>query len=167
MTWLGVLAALAGLVSPPCLVPPVEAPIVERFRPPACEFCAGHRGIDFAATAGAVVRAAAAGTVTFAGPVAGVTWVVVTHPGDVRTSYGDLGRVEVPVGAEVVAGQVIGVASGPVHLGLRRAAGYLDPEPWLGRWRTRARLVPLDGTPPRPAVGRLVCAAGGGTGADR
>lgn len=167
MTWLGILAAVAGLLPPPCLVPPVDAPIIERFRPPACEYCAGHRGIDFGADGGARVLAAAAGTVTFAGRVAGASWVVVAHAGDLRTSYGDLGRIAVRVGAEVEAGQVIGTASGSVHLGLRRAATYIDPEPWLGRWRTRARLVPLDGSPSPPAAGRLVCPAGGAPRAGR
>ena len=59
---------------------------------------AGHRGVDFAAPAGAAVRAANDGVVTFAGRVAGALHVVVAHDGGIRTSYSFLASVDVRVG---------------------------------------------------------------------
>ena len=53
--------------SPPGAAPPVEVP----FREPTHRFGPGHRGVDLTAPVGAAVRAAAAGTVVFAGAARG------------------------------------------------------------------------------------------------
>ena len=45
--------------------------VVRRFSPPPHPWLPGHRGVDLAGRPGAVVRAAGAGTVVFAGTVAG------------------------------------------------------------------------------------------------
>ena len=78
-----VVSLLAGPVAPgqvpACLRPPVVAPVVDPFREPACEWCPGNRGLTYGAPAGTVVRAAAAGTVSFSGVVAGTRYVVVEH----------------------------------------------------------------------------------------
>jgi murein DD-endopeptidase MepM/ murein hydrolase activator NlpD len=126
------------------LVPPAEAVIVDRFRPPGCPFCAGNRGLEYAAPAGADVHAAAPGVVTFAGPVAGVTYVVVAHGGGYRTTYGRLDGVAVAVGTAVSTGQVLGQSGGSgIFFGLRLHDTYLDPELFfVGARPTRARLVP-------------------------
>jgi murein DD-endopeptidase MepM/ murein hydrolase activator NlpD len=50
-------------------------------------FGPGHRGVDLAAVAGAPVLAAGAGTVVFAGTVAGRGVVSVDHSGGLRTTY--------------------------------------------------------------------------------
>jgi murein DD-endopeptidase MepM/ murein hydrolase activator NlpD len=108
------------------------ATVVRDFRPPAVRWTAGHRGVDLAARPGAPVRAAADGTVRFAGQLAGRGVVVVGH-GSVRTTYEPV-IAEVRVGSRVVAGQPIGrIGSGShcvvpcLHWGLRRGADYLDP----------------------------------------
>src|SRR5262245_2865597 len=64
----------------PCLNAPVRAPVIDPFRTPGCRWCAGNRGIEYGTTPGTLVRASAAGTVTFAGVVAGTRYVVVLHP---------------------------------------------------------------------------------------
>src|SRR4051812_5129195 len=66
---------------------PVAGPTTDPFRAPATRFGAGNRGIDFATTPGEPVVAAAAGTVTFAGQVAGTLTVVILHADHLRTSY--------------------------------------------------------------------------------
>ncbi|MEV6974241.1 M23 family metallopeptidase [Kitasatospora sp. NPDC093806] len=146
---------------------PVDGPggrpgaVVGRFDAPATPWAAGHRGVDLAATPGAEVRAAAAGVVTFAGPVAGRPVVTVTHPvtgtppaPPLRTTYLPVDGA-LPVGTAVAAGQVIGrlttgaghCADGPcLHWGLLRGRRYLDPPALLGLGT--ARLLPLG---PRPA----------------
>ncbi|MFJ5923603.1 M23 family metallopeptidase [Kitasatospora sp. NPDC092948] len=127
--------------------------LFRRFDPPPERWAAGHRGVDLAAPPGAVVRAAAAGVVTFAGEVAGRPVVVVTHPGSgtppLRTTYLPVAG-SVPVGTAVSAGDPIGeltAGSGhcPVdclHWGLLRGTRYLDPLALFGTGR--ARLLPLD-----------------------
>ena len=62
------------------LIPPVDGPISRHFEPPQGPYGPGHRGIDLAVPEGTPVRAAAAGTVSFAGVVAGVLAVTIDHP---------------------------------------------------------------------------------------
>ncbi len=141
-----------------CWSPPVTGPIVEPFRAPVCEYCAGHRGIEFAATPGSFVRAVAAGRVTFSGRVAGVTYVVIEHADGLRATYGMVAVALVQQGTNAQAGSAVAVAGPRLFFGLRRGARYLDPGPWFGEERTRPRLVPLGGRNRRP--GRVVRVCG-------
>lgn len=134
-----------------CLVAPVEAPVVDPYRPPTCVWCPGNRGIEFGPTLGHHVSAAAAGTVSFAGRVAGTLYVVLQHPDGTRTTYGGLLTSDRSRGEHVMLGEAVGIAGLTLHFGLRRGDVYLDPTPMLGELRRRARLVPVDGTAPRPA----------------
>jgi murein DD-endopeptidase MepM/ murein hydrolase activator NlpD len=131
-------------VAPVVLTPPVVAAIVDHFRPPSCQWCAGNRGLEYAADAGAEVRAAAPGVVTFAGPVAGLVYVVVDHGGGFRTTYGRLATPQVAAGDLVKTGDLVGQVGGAgLYFGLRRFDEYLDPERYFGGARpTRARLAP-------------------------
>ena len=60
---------------------PVDGPVIRAFDPPGSPYGSGHRGIDIAAPAGTVVRAPAAGVVTFAGSVGGRLFVTIDHGG--------------------------------------------------------------------------------------
>ncbi len=113
---------------------PVTGPVVRGFDAPASRYGAGHRGVDFDVAAGAPVRSAGDGIVSFAGSVAGGLHVVVAHPGDLRTSYSYLATVAVRRGDPVARGDLLGTAGGPsgphppgFHLGLRHGDEYLDP----------------------------------------
>jgi len=159
-----VVMAVTALASPeivharPCWEPPVDAPVTDPFRPPACRWCPGNRGIEFGTPAGFRVRAVATGRVTFAGPVAGTFYVVVRHGDGRRVTYANLDRPAFDVDDLVVRGQTVGRTAGRLHLGVRVGGRYVDPTPMLGRWVFRARLVPSDGgpgNPPPPA--RLTC----------
>ncbi|MFV8129799.1 murein hydrolase activator EnvC family protein [Streptomyces syringium] len=147
--------------------------VVRGWDPPPEPWKAGHRGVDLAAGPGQPVRAAAPGTITFAGPVAGrpVLVVELSGTGDppLRTTYEPV-RATARVGDRVAAGEVIGVlAGGPLfthcrngvggvpapagclHWGLRRGEAYLDPlsllPPHMLR-RAPSRLLPLTGAFP-------------------
>lgn len=160
--WLvAVLVPLPAGPAAPCLRPPVEAAVADPFRPPACPWCPGNRGLEYSVPAGTMVRAAAAGTVTFAGPVAGVLYVVVEHADGLRATYGRLASTAVGTGRRVAAGQVVGRSGDGVYFGLRRGVEYLDPTPLLGRLVERVRLVPTDGTTPRPAPPPVLRCRGG------
>jgi murein DD-endopeptidase MepM/ murein hydrolase activator NlpD len=122
---------------------------MRRFDPPAERWLAGHRGVDLAASPGAVVRAAGAGRVVFAGPVGGRQVVSIDHAGGLRTTYEPL-VPSVHAGDLVAAGDPIGRLSGGhpgcplaacLHWGLRRGEVYLDPLALLGLGQVR--LLPL------------------------
>ena len=138
-----------------CWVPVVEAPIIDPFRPPACPWCAGNRGVEFGSEAGAVVRAPAPATVVFAGVVAGTPWITL-DTGTERITIGGVDAM-VHVGDRVQRGQVLGVSTATVHVGVRRGDVYLDPARWLSASGYRARVVPDDGAAARLASRRPTC----------
>jgi murein DD-endopeptidase MepM/ murein hydrolase activator NlpD len=128
---------------------PVPDRVVRDFDPPALPWLAGNRGVDLAGHPGEPVRAAEAGTVSFAGRIAGIGVVSVTS-GALRTTYEPL-RVAVRVGQPVSTGTVLGrlTLAGShcrpaacLHWGLLRGNDYLDPLALLGL--EQVRLLPLD-----------------------
>ncbi len=151
-------AFVAALGGPPCLLPPVSGSVLDPFRPPGCPYCSGNRGIEYSTRPGAPVVAAAGGTVTFAGSVAGARYVVVEHVGGYRTTYGRLSTTLVRAGVTVRSGQLVGTAGSVTFFGLRLGETYLDPAPYLATVRPQPRLVPLDGTGQRrPPALRAAC----------
>ena len=97
------------------------------------------------------MRAAAGGTVTFSGVVAGTRYVVVEHGDGLRATYGGLAGSA----WEAVTGSPPGRSSAGARAsctsGSDEGEQYVDPAPLLGRLVERPRLVPTDGTPARPA----------------
>ncbi|MET0447949.1 MAG: peptidoglycan DD-metalloendopeptidase family protein [Aeromicrobium sp.] len=146
-----------------------EHEVGRRFDPPADPYGAGHRGVDLEADVGDVVRAVAAGRVTFAGPVGGIPVVTIDHGGE-RSTYQPV-AARVRVGDAVTARQVIGTLLGAhshcagacLHLGRLAGDDYLDPMDLLGG--SRFRLISPDGEPPPPpptgSSGDLVRPVGG------
>jgi len=134
-----------------CYFPPVVAAVVAPFDEPACTYCAGHRGIEYAVADRTTIRSAAAGVVTFAGSVAGTAYVVVDHDDGLTATYGKLRDVGVVVGQRVATGDPVGSSGLRVYFGLRRDDRYLDPQPLLGTIGRHARLVPIDATRGRRA----------------
>ncbi|MGW7250708.1 peptidoglycan DD-metalloendopeptidase family protein [Streptomyces decoyicus] len=143
--------------------------VVRGWEPPPSPWAAGHRGVDLAAPAGAVVRAAAPGRVAYAGTVAGrgVLTIEVSHSGrrPLRTTYEPV-RPTARKGQRVTAGQPVAVLQrGPfhcrapcLHWGLRRGKSYLDPLSLLPRSMLHggpSRLLPVFGVPV-PAGSRTV-----------
>ena len=61
--------------------------VVRAFDAPSPNWQPGHRGVDLVARAGQPVYAAGAGTVVFAGDLAGRPLVSIAHPGGLRTTY--------------------------------------------------------------------------------
>ena len=92
---------------------PGTPPLTRLFDAPSPDWRPGHRGVDLAGSPGQPVYAAGAGTVVFAGVLAGRPVVSVAHPGGLRTSYE-------PVEAVVRPGQPV---DGSTALG-RLVAGH-------------------------------------------
>ena len=110
------------------VVAPVHGPVVEQFRAPACERCAGHRGVTIATSPDDVVRAAAAGEIVFVGQVAGVTYVVERISADVRITYGQIQPLStLTVGQQVDEGQPLGLAESRVYIGVRVGTRPVHP----------------------------------------
>jgi hypothetical protein len=129
---------------------PLEpVPAVERgFELPEHPWGAGHRGVDLLGSPAQPVLAMGAGTVSFAGPLAGRGVLVINH-GELRSTYEPV-TAAVHRGEHVAAGQVVGLLQTLhshcppevcLHLGLRRGSAYLDPLDFLGP--RPVRLKPL------------------------
>jgi murein DD-endopeptidase MepM/ murein hydrolase activator NlpD len=128
-----------------------EPAVVRSFDPPAEPWQTGHRGVDLAAIEGEAVYAAGSGVVTYAGLVAGVGVVSLSH-GELRTTYQPV-TATVRAGEHVQPGEQIGTldttgshcAPAPcLHWGLLRGDVYLDPTSLIPpAGRPRARLLPL------------------------
>jgi len=112
---------------------PVVAPLGDRFGPRGDRF---HSGIDLLATAGTPVRAAGAGTVTFAGWDSGGygNLVVIDHANGVSSWYAHLSRIDVTSGTRVSTATQVGLvgatgaATGPhLHFEVRLRGAVTDP----------------------------------------
>jgi len=130
----------------PALRLPVRGVVVRGFEEPAGPYGPGHRGVDVRAPVGSTVAAPAAGTVTFAGRVAGSAWVSLLVAPGVVVTVGPLRQAAVAAGERAAAlapvGRLAAGHGGAVHLSLRVDGGYVDPLPWLVD-RPRPRLAPL------------------------
>ena len=138
-------AATPAGIAPPTPVgyaPPVEAPVTDPFRPPASPYGPGNRGLEFGTAPGTSVAAAADGTVTFAGVVAGRRWVTIRHADGVRTTYGPLDDLSVTTGEHVTRGQPIGTTADALTFTARVGDAYVDPASLFDGGPPRVRLVP-------------------------
>ncbi len=91
---------------------PVDAPVLDPYRPPENGFGEGNRGIEHDTATRTRVDAAGPGLVVFAGPVAGRSWVTVKHHGGLSTTYGPLAAVAVRTGDMVVRSDRLGSTFG-------------------------------------------------------
>ncbi|QRX97258.1 M23 family metallopeptidase [Streptomyces noursei] len=146
---------------------PVDGPagtrpaVLRGWEPPPTPWAAGHRGVDLAASGGAVVRAATPGQIAFVGTVAGrgVLTIEVSGSGHppLHTTYEPV-RATARKGQRVTAGQPVGMLEdGPyhcrapcLHWGLRRGTAYLNPLSLMPPAAFRngpSRLLPVFGIP--------------------
>ncbi len=144
-----VLVGVRQSVAPRGVWPlPPPHPVRRGFAPPSTTWGAGHRGVDLGGRPGMPVRTALAGTVTFAGILAGRGVVVVGH-GELRTTYEPV-VASVTVGDRLSAGDTIGrltlvqshcFPEACLHWGLIRGTTYLDPLQLVGGGPVR--LLPM------------------------
>src|ERR1700758_2283044 len=129
--------------------------VLRNFDAPAADGTRGRRGVALAGRPGQPVYAAGAGTVVYAGMLAGRQVVSLAHPGGLHTSYEPV-QASVRAGqllaAEAVIGELLPGHSGcPVaaclHWGAMwgpaARAAYVDPRGLLAS--TPIRLKPLHG----------------------
>jgi septal ring factor EnvC (AmiA/AmiB activator) len=124
------------------LPPPVTAQVSQPFGKvidPEFHTTTFRSGIDFAAPAGATVRAVAEGVVRFAGWFRGYGRIVIVDHGDgFHTISGHLDEIHVQVGTRAEEGVSLGTVgetgslAGPsLYFELRKEGEPVDPEPWM------------------------------------
>lgn len=133
------LAVVAALALPH--LPPVDAPISDRFRPPASAYGAGNRGLEYRTTPGQTVRASADGVVAFSGSIGAEQYVSIQHNPELRTTYSFLASRSVSRGQQVRQGDKVGTTGSRFHFGAKRNGVYIDPESLFGVVVTEVRLV--------------------------
>lgn len=163
---------------------PGSPTVVRAFQRPEFRYGPGHRGVDLATDAGTPVIAAGAGTVVFAGMVAGRGVVSLSHLGGLHTTYEPVSPT-VAAGDRVSRGEQIGVVqpgqlSHPgcpvtvcLHWGVFHGPAQGDPnpvdpgkeylDPLLLLITARVRLLPLDGPLDRPGDARTMLSGPEGT----
>ena len=138
------------------LTPPVPGRAMTLFDTSSTRYSAGHRGVDLAASPGDDVLASAAGTVYFAGMVAGRPTLSVDH-GGVRSTYTPV-LAQVSAGEQITGGQMLGIVatddhcrSKCLHWGLTDGVDHFDP---LAELDTPGiRLLPMGSLPvPRQSL---------------
>jgi len=117
---------------PAPLIPPVDAAIARGFHLPKGQFGPGNRGLDYAVVAGTPVRAAGAGTVTFAGPVAGTVAITLDHGGGLETTYTGISEMYVVRGETIGQAHWLGETDDRFHFGVKQDDIYVDPQDYLG-----------------------------------
>lgn len=130
--------------------------MARRFEAPSTTWGPGHRGVDYQVTAGALIRAAAAGTVVFAGRVPDGHAVTVAHTGGLETTYSGLSEVSVARGDHVLEGTWVGRAGTAhggepgLHFGVKVHDSYVDPADYFADVTVEdaIRLAPLVWQPP-------------------
>lgn len=121
------------------LIRPISGKITSRFGVRSSIRSGAHTGLDIAASKGTPIKAAASGTVTYAGYKGSYgNLVVISHGNGVQTYYGHCNSLSVSVGQSVVAGQVIatvgstGNSTGPhLHLEIRVNGVARNPQNYL------------------------------------
>ena len=148
---------LAVATSPASAVwtPPVEAPIIDSFRPPASRFGAGNRGIEYDTVEGQSVRAVDRGRVAFVGAVGNARHVVIDHGDGLRSTYAFVSATSVVRGQFVEAGRQVAVAAPGFHLTARLGDVYVDPVLLFGGAEVRVRLTESAAAEPAARSQRL------------
>jgi len=123
---------------------PVNAYVIDQFRPPAHIGARGNRGLEYGTVDGMLVVAAADGVVAFAGHVAGRQVITLEHTDGVRTTYTGLIDIWVGNGDTLKAGTVMASSATGLHFGARVGQHYVDPQILLdaSEPQLRARLLP-------------------------
>ena len=109
--------------------------LTARFGESGSHWSSTHTGLDFATTTGTPVRAATAGTVTFAGWAGAYgNKIEITHPDGTETWYAHMSKLDATEGVSVATGTVIGAVgatgnvTGPhLHFEIRTGDTPIDP----------------------------------------
>lgn len=120
-------------------VKPVTGNITSRFGAVESVRDHTHMGMDIAAPNGTPIKAAADGTIKFAGWMSGYgNLVIISHGNGVETYYGHCSKLYVSKGDEVVAGDTIAAVGSTgnstgnhLHFEIRKDGAQVNPQKYL------------------------------------
>ena len=118
---------------------PVSGNITSRYGDQESIRSHAHSGMDIAAPAGTEIRAAADGTIQFAGTQGGYgNLIIISHGNGITSYYGHCSKLYASVGDEVKAGDVIaavgmtGQATGNhLHFEIRKNGSTINPQKYI------------------------------------
>ena len=121
------------------LIRPVSGIVTSRFGAASAIRRSSHTGLDLATSSGTPIKAAASGTVTFAGYKGSYgNLMVITHENGVQTYYGHCSQLYLSAGSTVSQGQSIGTvgstgnSTGPhLHFEIRVNGTAYNPENYV------------------------------------
>ena len=121
------------------LIQPVSGKLTSRYGERSSIRSSAHTGLDIANSAGTPIKAAASGTVVFAGTKGSYgRMVIISHGNGVQTYYGHCSSLLVSVGQTVSQGEVIakmgstGNSTGNhLHLEIRVNGSSVNPQKYL------------------------------------
>lgn len=161
----GVGLPASPFVKRPGFIWPVIGRVMSEFGPrrhPVLGIPMFHTGIDLSSACGTPIRAAADGTVDYAGVTP--SWgnrVILQHDPELKTGYAHMSKLLVRRGDVVRQGQVIGLVGTTgwstgchLHFDVIVNDRYVDPRPYLGLPGARSATVPYRAAPHNVLDGR-------------
>ena len=109
--------------------------IVDYFRAPKCERCAGNRGIELQLQSGQPIFAVSNGVISYYGEVGRTKYLVLLTDNNRRITYGKIVQSMLRRGDRVLAGQQVANSGPTLYFGVREVSGsvvqYVDPLKYL------------------------------------
>ena len=120
--------------------------VIDQFRAPKCEQCAGNRGIELQLESAQRILAASDGVISYSGEVGRIKYLVLLTRDNKKITYGRIAETKLRAGDVVYAGQQIAMSGLRLYFGVREpsngatrdGAQYVDPVPYLAGF-TKAR----------------------------
>jgi murein DD-endopeptidase MepM/ murein hydrolase activator NlpD len=160
-----VLSPTSPFVARPGFIMPVRGPLMSLFGPrrhPVLGIMMFHTGIDLGAACATPIRAAADGTVAYAGVTP--SWgqrIILQHDAHLKTGYAHMSTMFAKEGDTVKQGQVIGLVGTTgwstgchLHFDVILNERYVDPRPYLGLGPASSTSIPYRASPHRVTDGR-------------
>ena len=137
--------------------------IIDYFRAPKCERCAGNRGIEMQLQSGQPIFAVSDGVISYHGEVGRTKYLVLLTDNNRRITYGKIAQSTLRRGDRVLAGQQIATSGPNLYFGVREVSGsavrYVDPLTYLTAARgVQGRAVLISGASVfliRPSTGQI------------
>ena len=125
--------------------------VIDQFRAPKCEQCAGNRGIELQLENAQPILAASDGVISYSGEVGRIKYLVLLTRDKKKITYGRIAETKLRAGDVVYAGQQIAMSGlrlyfgvrGPGNGATRDGAQYVDPMPYLAGFTKSQNLAVL------------------------